>query len=204
MRLLCLGDSYTVGEGVDRAESWPEVVARRLRAEGLALGAPVVVARTGWTCADLDAGIDAAAPAGPFSAVTLLVGVNDQYDGLPPEAYGAGFRRLLGCAVALAGGEPGRVVVVSIPDWGRTPAADAPPPEGVPRRSRDEIAREVDAYNAVARAEAERAGARWVGVTALSRTQGDQVVADRLHPDAAAYAAWADVIAPAVRAALAV
>ena len=203
MRLLCLGDSYTVGEGVERDATWPEVVARRLRAEGLSLDAPLVVARTGWTCADLDAGIDAAAPAGPFGAVTLLAGVNDQYDGLPAEAYRPQLRRLLGRAVALAGSEPGRVVAVSIPDWGRTPAADAPPPEGVPQRSRDEIAREVDAYNAVARGEAERAGARWADVTALSRGQGGQVVADRLHPDAAAYAAWAGVIAPAVRAALA-
>jgi lysophospholipase L1-like esterase len=194
MRLLALGDSYTIGEGVEPGATWPEVVARQLQAD------VSVVARTGWTCADLDAGIDAAAPAGPFSAVTLLVGVNDQYEGTPPESYRPAFRGLLRRAIALAGGEPRRVVVVSIPDWSATPFAGAVP-DDAPPRTREQIAREVDAYNAVARAEAEAAGARWVDVTDLSRQQGGQVVADGLHPDASAYAAWAERIAPAVRAA---
>lgn len=202
LRLLALGDSYTVGEGVERDAAWPALVARRLRADGVDVDDPAVIAQTGWTTDDLQAGLEEAAPDGPFDAVTLLVGVNDQYDGRPPEAYRPRFRDLLGRAVSLAGGGAPRVVVVSIPDWGLTPFA-ARPREGVADRGPEQIAREVDAYNVVAREEAGRAGARWVDVTDLSRQQGPLVVADGLHPSADAYAAWADRIAPAVRAALA-
>ena len=202
-RLLCLGDSYTVGEGVPEREAWPHRVAGALRAGGVDAAPPTVVARTGWTTEDLAAALDAAPPDGPFDAVTLLVGVNDQYRRPDADAYRERFTALLERAVSFAGGVAGRVVVVSIPDWGRTPHGAAPPEDAdVPARTPDEIAREVDAFNAAARAEAARAGAGWVDVTDLSRTQGALVVADGLHPSGAAYAAWAERIAPAVRTAL--
>ena len=136
--------------------------------------------------------------------MTLLVGVNDQYRRPDASAYRRRFAALLARAVGLAGGVAERVVVVSIPDWGRTPHGAAPPEDAdVPARTPGEIAREVDAFNAAARAEAEAAGAGWVDVTDLSREQGHLVVADGLHPSGAAYQAWAERIAPAVRAALA-
>ena len=201
-RLLCLGDSYTVGEGVAPHEAWPHRVVEALREGGVEAAPPVVVARTGWTTEDLAAALDAARPE-PADAVTLLVGVNDQYRRPDPDAYRERFAALLARAVSLAGGVAERVVVVSVPDWGRTPHGAAPPEDAdVPRRTPDEIAREVDAFNAAARAEAARAGAGWVDVTDLSRTQGDLVVADGLHPSGAAYAAWCERIAPAVRAVL--
>lgn len=209
-RLLCLGDSYTVGEGVPAEETWPHRVAAALRADGLDVAPPVVVARTGWTTEDLGAALDAAPPAqdGAFDAVTLLVGVNDQYRRPDAEAYRARFAALLARAVAYAGGPQAgraarRVVAVSVPDWGRTPHGAAPPEDaGVPARTPAQITREVDAFNAAARAEAEAVGAGWVDVTDLSREQGALVVADGLHPSGAAYAAWAERVAPAVRAAL--
>lgn len=201
-RVLSLGDSYTVGEGVAAADRWPDRLAAALRADGLDLAPPAVVAETGWTVAELSDGIDRAESDGrlagaPFDLVTLLVGVNDQYRGGSPAAYRAEVGAMVRRAVAFAGGWAGRVVVVSIPDWGVTPfgAADA--------RGPARIAHEVDAFNAAAQAEAVAHGAAWVDVTALSRRQGDRVVADGLHPDASAYAAWTDQIAPAARAALA-
>ncbi|MDT0631519.1 SGNH/GDSL hydrolase family protein [Rubrivirga litoralis] len=215
-RLLCLGDSYTVGEGVAPDEAWPARVAAALRTDGLNVAPPTVVAQTGWTTEDLAAALDAAPPdrglSEPANAVTLLIGVNDQYRRPDADAYRARFAALLARAVALAGGpqtggpqtgRAERVVVVSIPDWGRTPHGAAPPEDAdVPVRTPAEIGREVDAFNAAARAEADAAGARWVDVTALSREQGALVAADGLHPSGAAYAAWAERIAPAVRAAL--
>ena len=205
LRTLALGDSYTIGEGVAPADRWPEQLAARLRqpagdgAAGseLEVAEPQVVAQTGWTVAELAAGIDEVRPRGPFDLVTLLIGVNDQYRGARAGAYRAEFESMLDRAVAFADGEPGRVVVVSIPDWGVTPfgAADA--------RGPARIAGEVDAFNAAAREAAAARGAAWVDVTGVSRTQGDRVVADGLHPDARAYASWTDRIEPAVRAALA-
>lgn len=194
-RYLALGDSYTIGEGVAPDDRWPAVLAERLRADGFDLAPPQIVARTGWTTDELDAGIDAAAPSGTFELVTLLIGVNNQYRGRPLDAYRQQVADLLQRAVGFAGGEPGRVVAVSIPDWGVTPFAAG--------RDRDQIAREIDAFNAVAEAEARRIGARWVDVTPLSRTQGALTVGDGLHPNAEAYRGWVDLIEPAAQAALA-
>lgn len=199
LRFLALGDSYTIGEGVPEAERWPVRLASRLRAAGVPLGDPTIVATTGWTTDELDAGIDAAVAegrvGGMYDLVTLLIGVNDQYRGRDPDAYRAQLRGLLGRAVGFAGGDAGRVVVVSIPDWGVTAFAEG--------RDRAGISREIDAFNAAGRDEAERAGAAWVDVAPLSRAHPDEVAPDGLHPSGAQYARWAEAVEPAARAALA-
>jgi lysophospholipase L1-like esterase len=198
-RYLALGDSYTIGEAVAAGGRWPVQLAALLRQGGAAVGEPEIVARTGWTTAELGAGIDAAAPHGPFALVSLLIGVNDQYRGGRPEEYRAGFAAMLRRAIAFAGGEPGRVVVLSIPDWSVTPFAVG----GGHDLAR--IAREIRQFNAINREEAARAGARYVDVTPVSeRALGDRslLAGDGLHPSAAMYAEWARLALPAARAAL--
>src|SRR5690606_1511583 len=129
--------------------------------------------------------------------VSLLIGVNNQYRRRDLDEYRAEFRALLRRAVGFAGDEAGRVLVVSIPDWGGTPFASGDD------RSAAQITAELDAYNAVARAEAGAAGARFVDVTPLSRTDDPALVAaDGLHPSGAQSAAWTDRLLPAARAAL--
>jgi lysophospholipase L1-like esterase len=197
---LALGDSYTIGEAVDAAGRWPVQLAALLRQRGIAVGEPAIVARTGWTTAELAAGIDAAAPRGPFALVSLLIGVNDQYRGGRPEDYRSGFAALLRRAIAFAGGEPGRVVVLSIPDWSVTPFA-AQSGRDLPR-----VAREIRQFNEVNRDETRRAGARWVDVTpASTRALGDRSLRapDGLHPSAAMYAEWARLALPEAAAAIA-
>lgn len=196
MRFLALGDSYTIGEGVAEEERWPVRLAALLREEGVSVADPEIIATTGWTTDELSDGIDRANPQGPYALVTLLIGVNNQYRGRGVEEYREQFRELLGRAVGFAGGEAGRVVVVSIPDWGTTPFAAG--------RDRAQIAAEIDRFNAVNRAEAEQGGARWVDVTAHSRSSSADVAGDGLHPGPASYDAWARVALPAARAALGV
>jgi lysophospholipase L1-like esterase len=198
-RYLALGDSYTIGESIAPAGRWPVQLAALLRRRGVAIGEPEIVARTGWTTAELAAGIDAAAPRGPFALVSLLIGVNDQYRGGRPQDYRAGFTALLRRAIAFAGGEPGRVIVLSIPDWSVTPFA-AESGRDLPR-----IAREIRQFNDVNREETRRAGARYVDITPVSqRALGDRALlaGDGLHPSAAMYAEWARLALPEAAAAL--
>ena len=122
-RFLALGDSYTIGEGLVPAERWPVQLAALLRQKGVAVEEPRIIARTGWTVPDLADAVTAAHPQGPFDLVTLQIGVNDQYQGADPGRYRPAFAALLKRAVALAGGDPKRVVVLSIPDWSVTPFA---------------------------------------------------------------------------------
>lgn len=196
---LALGDSYTIGEGVAPAQRWPEVLAAHLRADGIAIMPPRVVARTGWTVAELDAAMDAERLVAPFDLVTLLIGVNDQYRGGDADSYRTALRVMLRRAVALAGARPQRVLMVSIPDWGATRfgAQD--------ERGAVAIGAAIDAFNAVARTEAAALNVVFVDITHVSRSTAHrvQLAEDGLHPGAAQYAAWVTRIEPHARAALA-
>jgi lysophospholipase L1-like esterase len=196
LHYLALGDSYTIGEAVPAAGRWPAQLVRHLRARGLAIDEPQIVAVTGWTTDELSAGMDAAAFSPPYDLVTLLIGVNNQYRGRTAGEYRGEFARLLHRAVELAGGRPSRVVVVSIPDWGVTRFARE---QG---RDAAQIAHALDVYNAIARDEASRAGARWVDITPISRRHPELVAGDGLHPGAEQYALWIDAILPVAAAAV--
>ncbi len=184
-RYLALGDSYTIGEGVAAPERFPEQLCAALRQGGRKLDAPRIVARTGWTTDELAAAIAADPPLGTFDFVTLLIGVNDQYQRRAPEDYRPRFRSLLRQAIGFAGGDARRVIVVSIPDWCVTPFAAA-------QGRADEGAR-IDAFNAVNRAEAAAVGAAYADVTAISRRAAADrslLAADGLHPSGKMYALW--------------
>jgi lysophospholipase L1-like esterase len=197
VRYLALGDSYTIGEGVVPAERWPEQLAASLRARGVTIEGPEIIARTGWTTGELGAAIAERSPHGPFALVSLLIGVNNQYRGRSVEEYRDQFSSLLRLAIALAGRDAKRVIVLSIPDWGVTPFAEG--------RDRAGIAAAIDTFNQIARDETHRAGARWVDVTPASRAaarDSRMIVADGLHPSGAMYAKWAALAGPEARAAL--
>jgi lysophospholipase L1-like esterase len=196
VRFLALGDSYTIGEGVTPGERWPAQLAEMLRARGAAIADPEIIATTGWTTDELDAGIDAAAPAGPYALVSLLIGVNNQYRGRPADEYREQLRALLRRAIGFAGGDAARVLVLSIPDWGVTPFAEG--------RDRAQVAREIDLFNAIARDEARAAGARWIDITPASRRAPSAVVADGLHPSGEQYREWAELALPEALAAMGV
>lgn len=196
LRYLALGDSYTIGEGVPADGRWPHQLAAALRAEGIDLEDPRTIAATGWTTDELEAAIDAAAPRGPFDFASLLVGVNNQYRGRGVDDYATQFAALLGRAIAFAGERPGRVLVLSIPDWGVTPFAAAS------GRDVAAIARELDAYNDAARRVCAARAVAFVDITPTSRERGAEprmLADDGLHPSATLYAEWTRLALPVAR-----
>lgn len=198
---LALGDSYTIGEGVKASERWPVRLAAALRAARARIRDPTIVAKTGWTTAELLGALTAMAPSltGDFDLVTLLIGVNDQYRGLGVEWFRARFLELLSKAVWHARGTPSRVVVVSIPDWSVTPFGSSDP------RGADAIAREIDHFNAVAQDEVRVAGGAFVDVTPLSREAESNralLADDGLHPSGEMYRRWVRAIKPAALSAV--
>lgn len=191
-RFLALGDSYTIGEGVAEAERWPAQLVAQLRARGIALDDPQIIACTGWRTDELATTMATAPLRPPYALVTLLIGVNDQYRRHNADEFGKRFRALLLRAIELAGDDPRRVIVISIPDWGVTPFA-----RGEDRDSQD-IATAIDAFNERARGHATLLQAHFVDVTGLSRDQEIRglLAADGLHPSAAQYARWLAAIVP--------
>ena len=141
-----------------KEQEWPlsRVILTRyhLRTDGgLTVEPPLILAHVGWTTGELLAAMDAATFEGPYDLVTLLIGVNNQFRGQSIDAYRTDLVVLLGRAVTLAGGRPGRVLMVSIPDYGVTPFAVNSNPAA--------ISAELDAFNAVGAEEAGVAELAW-------------------------------------------
>lgn len=190
---LALGDSYTIGEAVTQAESFPFQLQAALTIGGKATATPQVIAKTGWTTGELKAAIVEKRLTQSFDLVTLLIGVNNQYRGLSIDAYRLEFKELLQTAIGFASGDIKKVYVLSIPDWGVTPFANG--------RNRDQIAREIDAFNAVNKDETVKAGLTYVDITPGSRlaaTDLNLLAEDGLHPSGKMYAQWVNVLSPLV------
>lgn len=197
---LALGDSYTIGEAVAEESRWPVQLATALRADGLPLADPRIIATTGWTTDELATALDGAEPLGEWGFVSLLIGVNNQYRNRPLDNYRDEFDALLQRAIAYAGGDAGRVMVLSIPDWGVTPFGRED------TRGSEAIGQAIDAFNAVARERCAARGVAFVDITPVSRTRGGEptmVADDGLHPSAAMYAEWTREAVPVARGLLA-
>lgn len=186
---LALGDSYTIGEGVEEKDRYPVQLVRELNATGKwQFEAPQIIAKTGWTVDELEAGINASqTDQQGYDLVTLLIGVNNQYRGRPVSDYEKDFEAMLQRALNFARGKKEHVVVLSIPDWGVTPFA-------VNRNSdQAKVAREIDAYNSAKKAICSKYGVSYVDITEDYRKIGalpEMVVDDQLHPSALVYARW--------------
>lgn len=197
MQYLALGDSYTIGESVAENERWPVQLAAQLHGAGVALDQPVIIARTGWTTGDLLDALERQQPQGPFALVSLLIGVNNQYQGRSSNEYRTQFHTLLQKSLALAGGKPGHLLVLSIPDWGVTPFAA--------KRNQEEIGAAIDRFNLINREETQQAGATYIDITPISRqatNDGALIAADGLHPSGKMYKLWVALALPAAQAAL--
>ena len=185
LRYLALGDSYTIGEKVPETDCWPNQLVGLLAENDIHTDI-TIIARTGWTVNELWQGIQINPPEGTYDLVTLLIGVNDQYRGYPVNGYREDFRFMLGKAIEYAGGDPKRVIVLSIPDWGFTPFAAS--------QNIETISLQIDEFNAVNLEETESAGAYYVDVTIISRMGLDDfnlIAQDRLHPSGKMYSMWA-------------
>jgi lysophospholipase L1-like esterase len=199
VRYLALGDSYTIGTSVSYGGRFPKQLQRALqdRIPDTSFAEPHFVARSGWTSAQLlnalD-GNDTLQP--PYELVSLLIGVNNQYQNLPFSRYEQEFPELLSRAISLAGGDTSRVFVVSIPDYAFTPFGQN---SGNP----SEISSELEAYNAYNREIAESWGVDYFNITPISQNGLEQpslVASDGLHPSGEQYGRWIDLMLPVLRA----
>ena len=190
---LALGDSYTIGEGVAEDERWPVQLARAISKDTLKVDPVHIVAQTGWTTSDLLNGITQENLKAEYDMVSLLIGVNNQYQGLDPQIYRTEFDSLLQIAVNYAGGLSEKVFVLSIPDYGVTPFAS----------SRDSalIRKEIDRYNEMADSICDRYGVPFFNITPISRealTDRSLLAPDNLHPSGKQYGLWVEAIEDSV------
>mgnify|MGYP003657361026 CR=1 FL=1 len=190
---LALGDSYTIGASITSAESFPIQLEDRLE-QGLKVTVNTeIIAVTGWRTDNLLDAVNRGTLLPSYDLVTLLIGVNNQYQGKPFKVFTREFPQLLEKAIALAYGNPKNVVVISIPDYAYTPFGEG--------RDTDKISKEIDEYNSFAEATALQNGVPFVNITDITRnglSNPDLVAGDGLHPSREAYKRFVDELYPVV------
>jgi lysophospholipase L1-like esterase len=198
-RWLCLGDSYTIGEGVRTEDRWPSLVTERVRQRGFDIELPTVVAKTGWTTDELLQAVVDQGSNETWDLVTLMIGVNDQYRGRSVEEFAKQLRPLMEFALRAANGDRRRLLGISIPDWSVTPFAA--------ERDTGRIRAEIDHFNDRLESEFRAGNHPFVYVTEISRLAANDPVAwladDLLHPSRRMHEDWSIPIAEAVCKAMA-
>lgn len=191
---LALGDSYTIGENVPIYDSFPYKTVQLLRNAGYSFYAPEIVAKTGWTTDELQAGIANNKLLPQYDIVSLLIGVNNQYRGRSLQEYTEHFESLLKRAIAFANNKHTHVFVLSIPDWGVTPFAKD--------RNSATIAHEIDSFNAVNKLFAEKYNVKYIDITPGTRLAANDttlLAGDQLHYSGKEHLNWATKLAGAVQ-----
>jgi lysophospholipase L1-like esterase len=195
---LALGDSYTIGEAVPQAQSFPYQLSARLNATNHFVEKPDIIAVTGWTTGDLKKAIVARDLKNhQYNIVTLLIGVNNQFRGYSKDDYRTEFIELLNTAISYAGNNKQHVFVLSIPDWGETPFAKNGGYNTL------EVGAQIDQFNAINKQETEKMGVTYVDITPASRRASydpDLIANDGLHPSANMYSMWVNQLLPVIDA----
>jgi lysophospholipase L1-like esterase len=190
---LALGDSYSIGESVNEGERFPAQTISLLKRDYRNFSQPKYIATTGWTTIDLLNAIEKENLQQQFDVVSLLIGVNDQYQHLDTAGYRKRFTECLQKAIALAGNKTEHVFVLSIPDYSVTPFAKD--------SDTAQIKKEIDAFNAINKEITLSYKISYTDITSLTReakTDTSLIAMDGLHPSGKEYAKWVELLAPEI------
>ncbi|UJH67960.1 SGNH/GDSL hydrolase family protein [Allomuricauda sp. SCSIO 65647] len=194
LSFLAMGDSYTAATGELPKNSWPKLLRALMNKKKQQFDEPHILAKAGWTTTDLLKALDTAQLDPSYDQVALLIGVNNQYRGLPITRFEEEFEQLLQKSIQLANGNAEQVFILTIPDWGVTPFAGF--------RNRDKISEEVGRYNALITEMSAKKNILVIDITPLSRNMGvnpSLIASDSLHPSKKMYQSWAKKISKKLR-----
>ena len=193
IKLISLGDSYTIGQSVCEDCRFPAQLRDSLQTyfsenDSISLE---IIAQTGWTTSNLKSAITAAEPSSDFDLVTLLIGVNNQYQNKPFSLYQTEFIELTNTAITLANGDASKLIVVSIPDYAYTPFGQNYNPSY--------ISEQLLQYNDYAETYCNENNLSYVYITDITQqglTNTELVATDNLHPSELAYTKFVERILP--------
>lgn len=181
---LALGDSYTIGESVAVDMRWPVQLVEKLREKAVSINSPKIIAKTGWTTDNLLNAMDANLGNEKYDLVSVLIGVNNQFQNKSIIDYEADLNTIFTEAISFSKTGKNGVFVVSIPDYGATPFGTS---------NAEEIGREIAEFNAILKKVAEEFGLSYYNITPISKmAKSDRslVANDGLHPSGKMYSLW--------------
>ena len=193
-KYLALGDSYTFGQNVCETCRFPEQLKDSIGQylnDGDTFNLKLI-AQTGWTTTNLNAAISIESLQNDYDLVTLLIGVNNQYQNIPFSVYEQEFVTLVNTAITKGKGDKNNLIVVSIPDYAYTPF-------GQGSSNPSTISSQLDTYNAFAENYCLANNITFINITDITRlglNQPELVANDGLHPSTIAYSKFVERILP--------
>lgn len=192
VKFLALGDSYTIGQGVAEQDRWPNQLVVELEANSFDVQKLETIAQTGWRTGNLISAVQQNFPQ-DFNLVSLLIGVNNQFNNLDFQTFIEDFETLIQMSINIAGGSD-HFFVVSIPDFGVTPFGNA-------WNNSEVIASELNMYNNHMMQRCAELNIPFINITEISRNLGSSegtLAKDNLHPSGFQYSMWIEEILPEV------
>ena len=184
---LALGDSYTIGSGVKENERWPVQLVSALRSIHFSVENPEIVATSGWTTGNLLSALQTRDLEPGYNLVSLLIGVNNQYQGLDFNVFQQQFIELLEFSFTKVRSRSG-LFVLSIPDYGVTPFG---------KSNQTMITEEINMYNTWIQEICQKNNIKFYNITEISRLAENDVswlASDYLHPSGKMYAEWVKLL----------
>ena len=185
---IALGDSYTIGEGVNEDERWPNQFVDVAYENGVDFDQPMIIAETGWKTYDLLNAINQTNFTKKYDYISLLIGVNNQFNSRPIDEFEEDLNKLMDEMKRIKKND-GSIVIISIPDWGYTPFGES--------SDMSDISEQINLFNSSLRKFATTNGLKYVDVTEISRrgiNEPDLITNDNLHPSGIMYLEWAKKI----------
>tara|TARA_B100002052_G_scaffold220321_1_gene202272 strand:+ start:486 stop:1187 length:702 start_codon:yes stop_codon:yes gene_type:complete len=185
---IALGDSYTIGEGVNENERWPNQFVDVAYENGVDFDQPIIIAETGWKTYDLLNAINQTNFTKKYDYVSLLIGVNNQFNSRPIDEFEQDLNDLMEEMKKIKKND-GSIIIISIPDWGYSPFGES--------SDMIDISSQIDLFNSSLRKFASTNNLKFVDVTEISRRGIDEpnlIAGDSLHPSGIMYLEWAKKI----------
>ncbi|WP_299553702.1 SGNH/GDSL hydrolase family protein [Seonamhaeicola sp.] len=190
IKILSLGDSYTIGQSVCETCRFPEQLKDSLqRIASIKEVDLKVIATTGWTTTSLLNAINNENLDEDYDLSTLLIGVNNQFQHKPFTLFEEEFPKLVSEAIKYSKGKKENLIVVSIPDYAFTPFGGG----------ESSISTDLDKYNAFIENYCLQYSITYIYITDITRKgfeNPDLVASDGLHPSTLAYSEFVSRMLP--------
>lgn len=191
IKYVAIGDSYTIGLGIDEEGRWPNVLVKYLQEKGIKIELVANPSVSGFTVRDaIEIELPVVQSIKP-DFVTVLIGANDNFMQRDEDDYRTDLVELLDKLQSIMT-NPGNIVLVTIPDYSKSPSVQGRGEEG--------LSEFIQSYNIVIKEEAEKKNLPVADIFPVSQTMtgSEDYTEDGLHPSAQGYRKWEEVIFPRV------
>lgn len=185
IRFVALGDSYTIGTGAEKEQSWPVLLTKQLKENKInieLIANPSLNGRTTYAVINDELPVlDKSKP----TFVTLLIGVNDWVIGVDAFTFQKNLIFIIDHIQSQLP-DKSKLILITLPDFSVTPS-------GKNYSHGRDISKGIIEFNKIINSEAKKYKLKTVDLFEISKKMGsnpDWVAPDGLHPSAKGYAVW--------------